>query len=148
MERICNLYISNEHLLVTLSSYLKKEIESGTKIIVLSQDNMKKSIRDIKKRINNKELKEKVDYFENINGDLIKDDKKITVIIKGDNNFINNMEKKIKEIFNLENDLVDIVSCYNINKNTNISEIVNEYEKMLNTSGIIELKQKNDLQNV
>ena len=26
MERICNLYISDEHLLVTLSGYLKKEI--------------------------------------------------------------------------------------------------------------------------
>lgn len=148
MERICNLYISNEHLLVTLSSYLRKEIKNGTKVIVLSQDNMKKSIKDIKRRINNKELKERVDYLENLDIDLISHDKKVTVIIKGDNNFIINMERKIKEIFNEADESVNIVSCYDINKNRNISEIVNDYEKMLNTSGIINLKEKNDLQNV
>lgn len=148
MERICNLYISNEHLLVTLAGYLKKEIENGTKVIVLSQDNMRKSIKDIKKKINNKELKQKVDYLENINVELITNDKKVTVIIKGDNNFINNMEKKIKEMFKEDDESVNIVSCYDINKNSNINRIVNEYEKMLNTSGVINLKEKNDLQNV
>ncbi|MBE5821662.1 MAG: hypothetical protein E7311_03615 [Clostridiales bacterium] len=148
MERICNLYISDEHLLVTLSGYLKKEIENGTKVIVLSQDNMKKSIRDIKRRINNKELKEKVDYLDNIKINLIAHDKRVTVIIKGDNNFISNMENKVREIFNEENELINIVSCYNINENKNIGEIINEYEKMLNTTGVIDLKQKNDLQNV
>ena len=141
MERICNLYISDEHLLVT-------KIKNRKKVIILSKDNIKKSIRDIKRRINNKELKEKVSYLDKAEINLITHDKKVTVIIKGDNNFIANMEKKVKEIFENDDDLINIVSCYNINENDNISEIVNEYGKILNTSGIIDLKEKNDLQNV
>lgn len=144
MERICNLYISDEHLLVTLSSYLKQEIDSGTKVIVLSQDNMKRSIRDIKKRINNRELKERVNCLEKININSINSNK-ITIILKGNMSFINNMENKVKDIFKEENELINIISCYNINENIDINKIVNDYGKLLNTSGVININDRNDL---
>ena len=127
---------------------MKKEIENETKIIVLSQDNIKKSIRDIKKRIINKNLNSEINYLNNINFDLIAHDKKTTIIIKGDNNFISKTENKLKDMFQEDNELINIVSCYNVNSNDNINKIIEDYGKLLNTSGIINIKEKNDLQNV
>lgn len=140
MDRICNLYIDKTHLSVTLFEYIKKELVKGTKIIVVSQDDIRKDIKSIKKKFSEKRLCSQIDYLNEIDQKVLNKINNVSVIIQGDAEFVAKTERLLSEMFSNENMKVNIVSCYNIMQNINVPDVVEKYDKILSTNGVEELK--------
>ncbi len=149
MNKICNFYINDAHLSVVLFEYIKKQVDSGTKIIVVSQDTKKMRIRDLKNKFNNIKVNSKIDFLTDENIDKLYNNENINIVIKGDKEFISKVESNFNRLIKKEKINVDILSCYNI-KDSNISEISNNYDQILNTNGIYNLSKdrENNLQKI
>lgn len=148
MNKICNFYINDAHLNVVLFEYIKKQVNDGTKIIVVSQDSTNMNIRNLKDKFNKSKMKSKIDFLSDENINKLYNNN-ITIIIKGNNEFISKIESDFSKLFREEEINVDILSCYNIN-DSNISEISGKYNQILNTKGICNLcnKEKQKLKKI
>lgn len=144
MDRICNLYIDKMHLSVTLFEYIKKEMEKGTKIIIVSQDDIRKDIKSIKRGFKNRRVCSKIDYLNEIDQKALQKLDNISVIIQGDAEFVAKTERLFSEIITSEDIKLNIVSCYNINQNIDVEKVVDKYDKILSTSGVEMILEKED----
>lgn len=139
-RKICLLYASEEHLITILSSYIYGELNEEEIITIFEKDleNIAEKIFkiiDISKSIDINWNKTNIN---NLNEKLNRDLKGKTIIVFGDNRFINNVNMildNIKEEF-------EIINCFSIFKNEkSINEIIEEYKKILTTEGIEEIKK-------
>ena len=134
-KKYCCFYVSDFHLEMILLPYIKNNI-SKSKIIIFTQDNLKESVKLLLERTNfNNEDKNKIlnlNWSDNIKEEITKEKvQKSTVIINGDVNYIEQMNKNIK---NLELDNIKIIDCYNISKNNlELAKIQEKYDEILNT---------------
>ena len=144
MDRICNLYIDKMHLSVTLFEYIKKEVEKGTKIIVVSQDDIRKDIKSIRKGFKNRKVCSKIDYLNEIDREALQKLNNISIIIQGDAEFVAKTERLFSEEITNEETKLNIVSCYNITENINVEKVVDKYDKILSTSGIENISEKRE----
>lgn len=135
IKKYCCFYVSDFHLEMILLPYIKNNI-SKSKIIIFTQDNLKDSVKLLLERTNfNNEDKNKIlnlNWSDNIKEEITKEKvQKSTVIINGDVNYIEQMNKNIK---NLELDNIKIIDCYNISKNNlELAKIQEKYDEILNT---------------
>lgn len=136
MDRICNLYIDKTHLSVTLFEYIKKEITQGTKIIVVSQDDIRKDIKSIKKKFRERKVCSKIDYLNEVNKKALEKLDNVSVIIQGDADFVAKTERLFSEMFTNNDIKVNIVSCYNVMENIDVNKVVDKYDKILSTNGV------------
>ncbi len=138
IKKYCCFYVSNFHLEMILLPYIKNNI-SKSKIIIFTQDNLKDSVKLLLERTNfNNEDKNKIlnlNWSDNIKEEITKEKvQESTVIINGDINYIEQMNKNIK---NLELDNIKIIDCYNISKNNlELAKIQEKYDEILNTKRI------------
>ena len=138
IKKYCCFYVSDFHLEMILLPYIKNNI-SKSKIIIFTQDNLKESVKLLLERTNfNNEDKNKIldlDWNNNIEEKINKEKvQKSTVIINGDINYIEQMNKNIK---NLELDNIKIIDCYNISKNNlELAKIQEKYDEILNTKSM------------
>lgn len=58
IKKICNFYVSDWHLAVMLLPYINKEINKGTKITTVFQNNMRNNIETLVRKLNLKNEKE------------------------------------------------------------------------------------------
>lgn len=140
MDRICNLYIDKMHLSVTLFEYIKKEITEGTKIIVVSQDDIRKDIKSIKKKFQERKVCSKIDYLNEISQKALEKLDNVSVIIQGDADFVAKTERLFSEMVTTNDIKINIVSCYNVMENIDVTKVVNKYDKILSTNGIENIK--------
>ena len=138
IKKYCCFYVSDFHLEMILLPYIKNNI-SKSKIIIFTQDNLKDSVKLLLERTNfNNEDKNKIlnlNWSDNIKEEITKEKvQKSTVIINGDVNYIEQMNKNIK---NLELDNIKIIDCYNISKNNlELAKLQEKYDEILNTKSI------------
>ena len=138
IKKYCCFYVSDFHLEMILLPYIKNNI-SKSKIIIFTQDNLKDSVKLLLERTNfNNEDKNKIlnlNWSDNIKEEITKEKvQKSTVIINGDINYIEQMNKNIK---NLELDNIKIIDCYNISKNNlELAKIQEKYDEILNTKSM------------
>ena len=138
IKKYCCFYVSDFHLEMILLPYIKNNI-SKSKIIIFTQDNLKDSVKLLLERTNfNNEDKNKIlnlNWSDNIKEEITKEKvQKSTVIINGDVNYIEQMNKNIK---NLELDNIKIIDCYNISKNNlELAKIQEKYDEILNTKSM------------
>ena len=138
IKKYCCFYVSDFHLEMILLPYIKNNI-SKSKIIIFTQDNLKESVKLLLERTNfNNEDKNKIlnlNWSDNIKEEITKEKvQKSTVIINGDINYIEQMNKNIK---NLELDNIKIIDCYNISKNNlELAKIQEKYDEILNTKSM------------
>ncbi len=143
-ERLCSFYASDYHFEMISIPFIQKEIEAKNKIIILTENDLEETIKTVLNRTNlsendkneiiqigwNKNIEEKI-------GNL-KEEKsqETTIFIKGSKNYINLMENQIKNI-NLN---AKTVHCYQVQEVADeMSEIVKEYDGILNTIGKIDM---------
>lgn len=152
IKKLCNFYASNLHLSVMLLPYLSKQLNEDVEITTIFEELKKENIEEILDKLNVKNKNEilNINWFnsnkftnekiENAINKGIEKNKKVTIIIGGNkeyvlniNNVINNyLENKIQD-FN-----VKIINCYNVEEvGANMKLIANEYDGILNTSGEI-----------
>lgn len=139
IEKYCCFYVSNYHLEMILLPYIKKKIDK-TNIVIFTEENLQDTVKILLNRINFKQNEKRqifsLHYWNNKKEEKIKElnNKEYTIIINGSLEYINKINAKINEM-NIEK--INIIDCYNINnKDLNISEIKQKYEKVLNTQNI------------
>ena len=135
IKNICNFYVSDYHLEIMLLPYISKKIDNEEKVIIITEKDLRDSLKIVIDRINIEEhkkekivnLKWNIQKLENIIENT-------NIILIGSSKFINNkiLELKEKKIKNLT-----IIACYDYNEVKNdIQEIVTKYDEILNTLGI------------
>ena len=141
IKKICLLCASDYHLEMILLPYIKERMDSSN-IIIFTENNLEESIKVLLTKVNldekDKEKIKKLNWkktddfkIEEINN--IKD-KNISIIINGSSNYIELVNKKIKEVLRRDIEIVDCIHIYD--SDIEITEISKKYEKILNTQKI------------
>lgn len=150
MKKLCNFYVSDLHLSVMLLPYISKQVNEDVEITTIFEKLKKENIERILDKLNVKNKNEILninwfnsnqDTYEKIKNTIeksIKDNKKITIIIGGTQNYVlnnnSNIVNKLQEKYDMSN--VKIIDCYNVEElNTDMKQIVRKYDGILNTSG-------------
>ena len=135
IKNICNFYVSDYHLEIMLLPYISKKIDNEEKVIIITEKDLKDSLKIVIDRINIEEhKKEKIVNLKWNSQKLENIIENTNIILIGSSKFINNkiLELKEKKIKNLT-----IIACYDYNEVKNdIQEIVTKYDEILNTLGL------------
>lgn len=135
----CCLYASDFHLEMILLPYITERINKS-KFLIITQNDLSNTIKILLDRVNiDKKPKEEIlklswkeTSIENIQSikDIIGDNEEIKVIVNGECDYIEYVNKKLKFL----KDNVEIIDCFNINDiNLNMNDIKNNYNEVLNT---------------
>ena len=153
IEKICSFYVSDWHLVTMLLPYINKQINEKVNIITVLEKDIQENIITLLNKLNLKNTEEilKINwkktnglkYFE-LKKQMEKVDEKSKlniVFINGNKSYIDITNKNIEKIFKEENKKykevnIKIINCFEVGDfNTNISNILSEHSKILNTSG-------------
>ena len=159
VKKLCSFYVSDWHLVTMLLPYINQSIKEGIKIATILEKDIKENIEILLERLK-LETKEQIlnikwtrtneKKYSTISKILDENlSEKQLIIINGNKNYIKtakeNINKYIKEnetkLVNIKS-RIKIVSCYEIIEfNGSIQEILNENDKILNTSGEREIEE-------
>lgn len=159
VTNLCSFYVSEWHLVTMILPYINKSINEGRKIATILEKDIAKNVNTLVERLNLKTEKEilninwtrtKETKYANISRLLDKNmAKEQLIIINGNKEFIKNAKDNINKYIQKNKDKLDelgvnlkIVSCYEIVEfNGSIQEILNNNDKILNTSGEKEITE-------
>ena len=157
--KLCSFYVSDWHLVTMLLPYINKEIDEKSKIATVLENNIQNNVETLVKKLNlkNEEKILSIDWKnKNItrltNISKIIDNNignNITIIINGDKEYIKKANKNIDKYLELNIEKINetstkikIVDCYEIIEfNGSIVEILDNHDKILNTSGEKEINE-------
>lgn len=150
-EKLCAFYASDYHFEMISLPYIDKRINEEDEIIILTENNLENTIETLLSKINLKEQKKEkilnidwkandLDKFKKIKSEVEKE-KNIIIFIKGKENYIKNINKNIEKwTENAKN--LKIIDCYDMEEiGENMDGIMNQYKKILNTSGEKEIEK-------
>lgn len=148
IKKICNFYVSDWHLAVMLLPYINKEINKGTKITTVFQNNMRNNIETLVRKLNLKNEKEilQIDWNTKNNSILeryVKENlsggEENLFIINGDKEYIEKSNEKVIEYIGknkTKKNFIKIVDCYEVEQNEEkMYNIIKMHDCVLNTSG-------------
>lgn len=150
-EKICAFYASDYHFEMISLPYINKRMENQDKIIILTQNNLDKTMETLLARTNFKEEKKKqilkldwksndVEKMEAIKTNA-KEAEKMVIFIKGKENYIQKMNQNIEKWIPEEN-YPKIIDCYSVEEvGENLDEIMEQYQKILGTTGEKEIEK-------
>ncbi len=160
IEKICSFYVNDWHLTTMTLPRINKQIEENIKIVTLLEKGIKNNIIELLSKMNlSEELKKKIldiDWTSNetckysdIEKKLqksLKKQSKIEIFVNGSNEYIQLINEAIekyakKNIKKLKNKEISVVNCYEVTQFSNISEILNKHELILNTSGTKQIEE-------
>lgn len=147
-EKICMFFASDYHFEMISVPYINKNLKNNKNVIVITENDLNQTIEEFLSKVNIKEEEKnsirKLDWKNDDENKLkelknLANEKKDTVVfIKGEENFISNINNKIKDIDSDKN--LKIVDCYDISEvQDSVRKIVNGYSEILSTSGIEKL---------
>ena len=150
ITKLCSFCVSDWHIVTMLLPYINNKINENVNILPIFEKSINDKIEILLNKLNlkNKEKILNLNWneikYNNINN-LIKKYKKdeLLIIVNGSEKYIEMINKNImKSLNNNENKLkIKIVDCYEVSDfNNNIEEILNEHDKILNTSGEREIQ--------
>ena len=148
IKKICNFYVSDWHLAVMLLPYINKEINKGTKITTVFQNNMRNNIETLVRKLNLKNEKEilQIDWNTKNNSILeryVKENlsggEENLFIINGDKEYVEKSNEKVIEYIGknrTKKNFIKIVDCYEVEQNEEkMYNIIKMHDCVLNTSG-------------
>ncbi len=150
-EKICTFFVSDYHFEMKSLPYISKSLEEDKNIVILTENNLKGTIKTLIDRTNlNSKTKEKILELNWENDDLnkfkiikrnIEQEEDILIFIKGKLNYIKNINKNLEKWIK-NTDSVKIVDCYDMSEvGQDIDEIMSNYKIVLNTSGEKEIEK-------
>ena len=143
-------YVSDYHFEMIGLLNIKKELNEKRKVIILTQNDLKESVETVISKINIKEeeknkiekidwTKDEVSKYEDIRRASIEDEK-LSIYIKGDEEYIKKQNDVISQLIKPEND-VNIADCYNFYEVAKKSgEIIRKYDEALITDKKVKVK--------
>lgn len=145
-EKTCIIYASDYHFEMITLPYISKKIELGEEVVIITENNLEETIKEVVSKINLKEKNRKnilsIDWNNNNNvkklekiKNNLEEEKNTVVFIKGEKNYIQNINKNINK-WTTGKDNLKIVDCFDLADVTeNIDVVMDKYGKILNTSG-------------
>lgn len=138
-DMICGFYISEPHLTTILIPYIYKQLKDGKKIETFFEEDLEDIFNSINlKNSFNRAVFKDVDWKKLRQEELSKkfEEEKDIIIVAGKSNFINHINRLV---LNFHTNFT-LVNCFNVKElNQNISGIIEDYGKVLYTSGIEEV---------
>lgn len=152
VEKICSFYVSDWHLVTMLLPYINKKIEEKSKITTILEKDIESNIETLVQKLNLKKSekileinwkKQEVKKYSKLAQILSKQiDNNVTeniILVNGTKEYIDKVNKNLnKYISNLKENKtkIKIINFYEVLEfNYNITEILDEHDKILNTSG-------------
>lgn len=144
-EKTCAFYASDYHFEMISLPYINKKLDESKEIIVLTENNLKETIKTLVSKINlNEDKKEailKIDWenndlnkFKKINED-IKSKKDMVIFVKGKENYIKNINENIEK-WTEKSKNVEIIDCYDMEEiSQDMDNIMDQYKFTLKTTG-------------
>jgi len=159
--KICSFYVSDWHLTAMLLPFIEEQVEKGENLHTLLQKNISYNIKEILNRIKIKDItKSQIINIDWKNKNILKygevrkfmekvtkGQRTTTIIVEGDKDRIEYINKNIdkwiqKQERKIARKQIRIINCYEVNEfNENLQEILDEHDKILNTSGIHEIEE-------
>lgn len=150
-EKICAFYVSDYHFEMMSLPYINKKMEEKDEIIILTENNLEKTMETFLARTNLKEDKKKEILklnWENKNTEKLekikrkaKEPKEMIIFIKGKENYIHKVNQEIEKWLPEENH-IKIIDCYPMEEvGENIKEVMRQYQKVLKTTGEKEIEK-------
>ena len=150
-EKLCAFYASDYHFEMISLPYIDKKINEKDEVIILTENNLENTIQTLLSNMNLKEKRKEeilninwksndLEKFKKIKNE-VENQKNIVIFIKGKENYIKNINKNIEKwTENAKN--LKIIDCYDIEEvGENMDNVMNQYNKILNTSGEKEIKK-------
>lgn len=152
VEKICSFYVSDWHLVTMLLPYINKKIEEKSKVTTILEKDIESNIETLVEKLNLKKSekileinwkKQEVKKYSKLAQLLSKQiDNNATeniILVNGTKEYIDKVNKNLnKYISNLKENKtkIKIINFYEVLEfNYNITEILDEHDKILNTSG-------------
>ena len=144
-EKTCAFYASDYHFEMISLPYINKKLDESKEIIVLTENNLKETIKTLVSKINLNEGKKvdilKIDWenndlnkFKKINED-IKSKKDMVIFVKGKENYIKNINENIEK-WTEKSKNVEIIDCYDMEEiSQDMDNIMDQYKFTLKTTG-------------
>ena len=151
-EKTCAFYASDYHFEMISLPYIEKNLEDNKDIIVLTENSLEDTMRTLISNINLKEEKKKkiininwknddLNKFKQIKEDIDKN-KNMILFIKGNKNYINNINENIQK-WVTQRETVKIIDCYNIDEiNNEMVDIIGKYQNVLSVRGETKIENK------
>ena len=141
-ENTCAFYASDYHLEMIMLPYINENLKENKNIYIFTQNNLEETIKTLIEKVNlKKETKQNIlninwkNEDENKYKELITENKKTIVFIKGTEEYIEKTNHNLNQIKELKD--MEIVDCYNLNDlENNANDIKNNYKKILVTKPI------------
>lgn len=144
-EKTCAFYASDYHFEMISLPYINKKLDESKEVIVLTENNLKETIKTLVSKINlNEDKKEailKIDWenndlnkFKKINED-IKSKKDMVIFVKGKENYIKNINENIEK-WTEKSKNVEVIDCYDMEEiSQDMDNIMDQYKFALKTTG-------------
>lgn len=151
VNRVCGFYVNDWHLTTMILPHINKSIKENKQILTIMQNGIKVQIEELLSRMNlNEKTQEEIlninwtskqiCKYSNIKDEIetkLKNNEKLVIIINGTKEYIEIANQNInKAIENLKSKEITIINCYEITKESDVKEILNKHEFVINTSGI------------
>lgn len=150
-EKTCAFYASDYHFEMISLPYIEKNLEENKEILILTENNLEDTIRNLISKMNLKEDKKenilKIDWknndlskFKKIKKD-VEERKDVIIFIKGKENYIKNINENIEKWIKA-NSNIKIIDCYDMDEiSENLDEVMDQYKMILNTTGEKEINK-------
>lgn len=151
VNKVCGFYVNNWHLTTMILPYINKSLKENKQIITIMEKGIKEEVKELLSRMNlNNDTKEEIlniDWtskpackYSKIKEEIeekLKDGEKLNIIINGTKKYIEIVNANIcKAIGNLKDKEITVINCYEITKQSDVKEVLDNNEFVLNTSGI------------
>lgn len=144
-EKVCAFYASDYHFEMMSLPYINKKIENKEEVIILTENDLEKTVQTVLSKTNLKEDKKeqvlKLNWKSNnqekfeIIKEKVNQEKQVTIFVKGRENYIEEINQKIEQWITEKNQ-VKIIDCYAVDEiGENLDEVMMQYSKILRTTG-------------
>ena len=153
--KFCSFYVSDWHMVTMLLPYINKKMNEQTKIVTILEKGIEANIKTLVNKLNlkNKEKILNLDWTSCNGKKYTAVSKKIEnagkgdilILVNGQKSFIDKVNVQIQTYFNKKKENIGkiyVVDCYDVIEfNDSIQEILEEHDKILNTSGEKEIEE-------
>lgn len=139
IEKLCCFYVSDFHLEMILLPYINSKLDEN--IIIKTEKNLRDTVETLVSKMNLNEInKEKILNLGWNKEEYKKLEDKSNIIIIGNKTYIDNINMQIKKN-EIEN--ATVIDCYNFEDTKDkIENILGDYSRNLNTTGLDNIKNK------
>ena len=139
IKKVCSFYVSDWHLTTMLLPHINEKINEGVKITTILENDLRENMETLLGKLKLKNTEKILNIDWNKTKDIEKKIKEITneeeVIINGSMEFIRKANELLQKEIS-EGVTIKVIDCYDFNEYKEIiKDILDEHETVLNTSG-------------